>query len=100
MKTIISSLEDNIFSGILVKKGLTRVRDKDFELLRKTREFKTAVNNGFIRLVTADVAKPNVPDKPNFDTMSYAELKQYVTDNNITVASMKKVDILNALKGE
>lgn len=100
MKTIISALEDNIFSGILVKKGETRLTEKAYELLSKTREFKTAVQNGFIRLVTADVTKPNISDKPNFDTMSYAELKQYVTDNKIAVASKKKVDILNALKGE
>lgn len=102
MKTIFSNLEDNIFSGILVKKGLNNFSDREYQKLCQNRHFLTAWAKEFILAitpVTPDVKQVVAEIKPNFDSMSYNELKKYVKDNNIETASMKKADILTALKG-
>lgn len=95
MKTIFSKLEDNIFAGILVKKGENKITDKECEILFKNHHFCAAAGRGFIFL--QHTSREN-NSAPNFDEMSYAELKKYVLDNNIAVTSMKKADILEALK--
>lgn len=103
MKTIISMLEDNIFSGILVKKGLNNLSDKQYNVLTSSRHFLAACAKGFIRQITPvspEVKKAVSAIMPDFDTMSYHELKKYVKENNIEVPSMKKADILKTLKGE
>lgn len=103
MKTIISALEDNIFSGILVKKGLNNLSDKQYKALTSSRHFPAACAKGFIRQITPvspEVKKAVSAIMPDFDTMSYDELKKYVKENNIEVPSMKKADILKTLKGE
>lgn len=103
MKTIISMLEDNIFSGILVKKGLNNLSDKQYNVLTSSRHFQAACVKGFIRQITPvspEVKKAVSAIIPDFDTMSYEELKKYVKENNIEVPSMKKADILKTLKGK
>lgn len=103
MKTIISTLEDNIFSGILVKKGLNNLSDKKYKVLTSSRHFQAACAKGFIRQiipVSPEVKKAVSAIMLDFDTMSYDELKKYVKENNIEVPSMKKADILKTLKGK
>lgn len=102
MKTIVSMLEDNIFSGILVKKGINNLSDKQYKVLTSSRHFEAACAKGFIMQftpVSPEVKKAVSAIIPDFDTMSYNELKKYVKENNIEVPSMKKADILKAVAG-
>ena len=103
MKTITSFLEKNIFNGITIKKGLNNLTDSQFKKAMQNKAFAAFVDRGLIREITAktpDEKRVVASVKPDFDTMAYAELKKYVIKNNIEVASMKKADILKALKGE
>lgn len=103
MKKIFSMLEDNIFSGILVKKGLNNLSDKQYKVLISSRHFQAACTKGFIGQITPvspEVKKAVLAIMPDFDTMSYNELKKYVKENNIEVPSMRKADILKTLKGK
>ena len=101
MKTIISMMEDNIFSGILVKKGLNNLSDKKYKVLTSNRHFQAAYAKGFIRQiisVSAKTEKPTGAVNPDFNTMPYAELKKYVKENDIKAASQSKADILAAIE--
>ena len=103
MKTITSFLEKNIFNGITIKKGLNKLTNSQFEKAMKDKAFIAFLDRGLIREIavkTQDEKRVISEIKPDFDTMSYAELKKYVTENNIEVISMKKADILKVLKGE
>ncbi len=103
MKTITSFLEKNIFNGITIKKGLNNLTNSQFEKAMQDAAFATFVDRGLIREIAAktpDEKRVVASIKPDFDTMAYTELKKYVTENNIEVISMKKADILKALKGE
>lgn len=106
MKTIISKLEDNLFSEILVKKGENNLQDKLVDELLKDKEFKAFVNAGYIKVqqpvkkVTKKVPPVSDGEKPDFASMSYQQLKAYAKAYNITPKSQSKEDILNAIKGE
>lgn len=97
MKTFYSSLENNIFSGILVKKGKNTLSNKSYSTLLLDINFCTFLSLGFIKLegVTSNTVEPETPD---FDSMTYQELKDYAKKHNIKTKSEKKVDILEALK--
>ena len=101
MKTIFSKLEDNIFSGILIKKGYNRLTDADVETLNKIISFTGFVSRKLIIIVRQAIlsAPAGVTTVPDFENMEYQELKKYVKNNNIKPASMSKADILVALKG-
>ena len=112
MIKINSLLENNIFDEILIKKGKNRISDDIYTQLLNNKTFNHFVDNGMIKIersecVTIDEQEPeyiNIPEEKetpiNFDRISYNELKAYVIKNNIPVKSMKKVDILAALKDE
>lgn len=97
MKTIISKLENNIFSGILVKKGINKISDKDYNVLLLDVNFCTFSGLGFIKIKGAKFEKVKEEVKKSFDDMSYQELVAYVKANNIKTASKSKVDILAAI---
>ena len=93
MQKVLSKLENNKFSNIVVKKGLNLVNGKDFKILSKDVQFKSFVEKGYIRILL----KTKKTEKPDFNSMNYNELKKYVKENNIEVPSLKKDDILNIL---
>lgn len=102
MKTIVSRLENNFFAGVLITKGLNHITDKEYEKLKTAPLYIAACSNGLIiekQAVSVKVSKEKTTGL-NFDVMSYAELKEYAAKNNIKTASMKKTDILKALKGD
>lgn len=91
MKKIISALENNLFSNVLIKKGLNIIEDDIYKKLCSDKQFKIFLSRGYI--------KPEAEEKEkNYEDMSYQELKRYVQKNNIKVNSFKRVDILEALK--
>lgn len=104
MHIIVSKLENNIFSGILIKKGENKISDKDYNTLLLDVNFVTFVglkylsvqNKTFTKVTEAVEEIKN--EKPDFENMTQPELKSYVIKNNIEVQSFKKVDILAALK--
>lgn len=101
MKTIFSKLEDNIFSGILVKKGENKLTDKECKILFQNRYFCVAAEKDFIFLRFSDApAKPKEVTTPNFEQMSYYELKDYAKEHDIKPKSQSRAEILKALKGE
>lgn len=103
MIKIYSKLENNIFSGIKIKKGLNCVPDKTGkQLFLFDKAFKSFVEKGLIKIE----AKETVQKKANpvsiipaldFSSMTQPELKSYVIKNNIQVPSYKKADILSVL---
>lgn len=106
MKTIISKLEDNLFSGVLVKKGLNIIKDDIYRRLCGSKQFKQFCEGKYIEVTEAENGAAqgdtkDIKDTKDFGSMSYSELKAYVLENNIKVKSLKKADILEALtKGE
>ena len=104
MKTVYSALENNMFSGILLKKGKNIISDREYNTLLLNVDFCTFIALGYIKVKGADFTKVKqaVTESvtPDFDSMTYAQLKKYVIDNNIQVKSMKKADILESLEGK
>lgn len=103
MKTLISTLEDNIFLGVLIKKGVNKIPDKIYNKLISSPVFRARMTLGQIKeqgQKTKAAAKTaeTTQQATDFDSMSYDELKKYVKENNIKTGSMKKADILKALK--
>lgn len=104
MKTVISKLENNILSGILIKKGENKISDKDYQTLLLDVNFVTFIGLNYLKVegkkftkVTKAV-KETIEEDLDFESMSYQALKAYVQDNNIEVPSFKKADILAVLK--
>lgn len=95
MQKVLSKLENNKFSNVVVKKGLNLINDKDFKTLSDNTQFKSFVEKGYIQ-IKAKAKKINT-EKPDFNSMDYNELKKYIKNNNIEVPSLKKDDILNVL---
>lgn len=98
MKTITSTLEDNIFSGILVKKGTNKISDKDYNILLSNSDFFGFTLLGFIRIKNFLKKEAKEAFTKSFDDMTYQELLAYIKKNNIKVPSNKKADILKVLK--
>lgn len=98
MKTINSQLEDNIFSGVLVKKGKHLITEREYRTLITDVNFCTFIEQRKIKLEGQKNTYRS--EKPDFDAMNYQELKAYVKLHNIKTNSDKKADILKALKGE
>lgn len=96
-----SKLENNIFDGVLIKKGYNIIENNVyFNVLEKNPTFTSFKAKGFIKDIAGEceVKKEcKTEEKPDFASMSYADLKKYVKDNNIEVESMKKDDIYKAL---
>ena len=95
-----SKLENNIFDGVLVKKGISQIEEALFEKLSKNPTFVKFLEGGYILKVAAQKvkeAKEEIKNKPDFSKMSYNDLKKYVKDNKIEVKSLSKADIYEAL---
>ncbi len=104
MLKIYSKLEDNNFSGVIIKKGLNCIPDKiGKKLILLDKAFKNFVEKGFIKIEAKDqnpkkANKASVQEAPlDFNSMTQPELKSYVLKNNIEVPSFKKADILSVL---
>lgn len=103
MIKIYSKLEDNIFSGIKIKKGLNCLPDKTGkQLVLLDKAFKGFVEKGLIKIEAKELAnkKANAASSVpalDFNSMTQPELKSYVIKNNIQVPSYKKADILSVL---
>lgn len=100
MHIIVSKLENNIFSGILIKKGENKISDKDYNTLLLDTAFVTFLDHEYLSVQdkVTEVVEEIKNQKPDFENMTQPELKSYVIKNNIEVSSFKKVDILAALK--
>lgn len=104
MKTIISKLENNVFSGILVRKGKNKISDKDYQMLLTDVNFVTFISLEYLKVEGAQFTKvtkaikETIEEDLDFENMSYQDLKTYVRQNNIEVPSFKKADILVVLK--
>lgn len=104
MKTIISKLENNVFSGILVRKGKNKISDKDYQTLLLDVNFVAFTGLNYLKVEGAQFTKvakavdKTIEEDMDFESMSYQDLKAYVQKNNIEVPSLKKADILSVLK--
>ena len=98
MKNIISLLENNLFSDVLIRKGVNTIADEVYTELCKNKQFKSFAEQGYIKVET-ETKKEDLNKEKSYENMSYSELKAYVQKNNIEVKSLKKADILEALKG-
>lgn len=95
-----SKLENNIIDGVLIKKGISNIDEALFKKLSKNDTFIKFCELGYILNLAAKKVievKEEVSNKPDFASMSYAELKKYVKDNKIKVKSQSKADIYAAL---
>lgn len=100
MIEIKSKLENNVFGGVILKKGINKYRDCDYARMNFDKEFKKHLIVGNIQILgLKPVEKPVKKEKkPDYTKMSYKELVQYVKDNKIKIKSMKTADILEALQ--
>ena len=103
MKKIISNLEKNVFCGIEIKKGLNKLNDKDFKKLFEDKLFLNFHKKGLIKiietkkpLIKAD--KPKNADNKTQNKLTYNEMLQFVKENNITVKSNRKKDLIEAIE--
>ena len=98
MKELISTLENNIFSGVLIKKGKNLIEDAVYNKLIKNKQFIKFLEKKHINLAGKSKETNETKEtETDFTTLSYDDLKKYVKENNIEVKSMKKEDILAAL---
>ena len=108
MYTIISKLENNLFSGILIKKGENKVTDKDcFELIKDI-TFNRYVETGFIKIEEKKELKTKTPptndgetnNEPTLEEMKYQELVKLAKSKGIDTNKKKKEEIIKELRGE
>lgn len=95
MFKIFSTLEDNIFSGILVKKGLTYLCESDFKKLKQDKNFISFHNK---KLIDIEQKKSKVSAPINFESMKWQDLQAYAKSKGISVKAKSKIDIINELK--
>lgn len=94
-----SKLEDNIFGGVLLKKGLHAYKNAEYTRMSFDKEFKKNVLVGNIVILNLKPTEEKKEEtKPDFSKMSYKELVAYVKENGIKTKSMKLADILAALQ--
>lgn len=101
MIEIKSKLENNVFGGVVLKKGINKYRDCDYARMNFDKEFRKHLIVGNVQILgLKPVEKPvkQKKEKPDYTKMSYKELVQYVKDNKIKTKSMKTADILEALQ--
>lgn len=104
MIKINSKLENNIFGGIELKKGINKYKNADYARMSHDRNFKRHIlvkNIEIMDLSAPEAAKPAPAEKQKIDytQMSYNELVRFVKSNGIKTKSMKTADILEALEG-
>ncbi len=105
MIKINSKLENNIFGGIELKKGINKYKNSDYARMSHDRNFKRHIlvkNIEVMDLSEPEAVKPqakNEKEKIDYTKMSYNELVKFVKANNIKTKSMKTADILEALGG-
>ena len=100
MTEIISRLENNLFSGILLKKGKNIITESVYKTLKSDKHFARFLAKGFIKTVSEKKEDKQDKQAVNVDLTDYNELKRYVVENGIKTASIKKEDLLKAVKGE
>lgn len=103
MKKIISNLEKNVFGGIEIKKGLNKLNDKDFKKLFEDNVFLNFQKKGLIKIVETKkplikADKPKNTDNAAQNKLTYNEMLQFVKENNITVKSNRKEDLIEAIE--
>lgn len=93
-----SKLENNLIDGVLIKKGINHLEEAVYDKVSKSKVFIKFCELGYIvRLAVKKVKEIKEEKKPDFASMSYADLKKYVKENKIEVKSQSKADILEAL---
>lgn len=113
MVKIKSTLEANIFDGVLIKKGINILSESEAEIIFNNYTVKDLLKKGYLRVIdlkdvkakeekkteqkTKQKEEKKDDKKPDFASMDYNDLKKYVKENNIQVESLKKEDILKAL---
>lgn len=105
MHTIISKLENNLFNGILIKKGENKVPDKDCLELIKDITFNRYVEKGFIKVEEKKELKTKTPpandgETEGLENMKYQELVKLAKSKGIDTNKKKKEEIIKELRGE
>ena len=95
MIKIKSKLENILFNGVLLKKGVFSYNHSQYARMSFDREFKKHILVGNIELLNFVRQEQ---EKPDFGKMPYKELVAYVRQHKIKTKSMKSADILEALK--
>lgn len=98
MIKIKSKLENIIFNGVLLKKGVFSYNHSQYARMSFDREFKKHILVGNIELLNFVRQEQEKQEKPDFGKMPYKELVAYVRQHKIKTKSMKLADILEALK--
>ena len=98
MYKIVSKLEDNMFSGVLVKKGSNLFYESDFKKLKQDKNFISFQNKKFI-IIEKKKPKVSVSKAPvNFGSMKWQDLQAYAKSKGLSVKAKSKIDIINELK--
>lgn len=116
MQLIISTLENNLFNGILIKKGENKIAEKICLELIKDITFKQYVEKGFIKIEEKKELKPKTPPTNNGGTnnepaiygepdnaledLKYQELVKLAKSKGIQTNKKKKEEIIKELRGE
>lgn len=102
MLKLVSKLEANIFSGILVKKGINFVNKTVFLRLIKDGNFLKFWNKGFFNVKEdpePTIDRPKVNEiKLDYESMKWQDLQAYAKSKGISINKKTKVDIINELK--
>lgn len=98
MIKIKSKLENNIFGGIELKKGVHSYTNSEFARMNFDKDFRKHILVKNIEIFNLKPVETAKEEKPDFAKMPYRELVAYVRANKIKTKSMKLADILEALK--
>ena len=93
-----SKLENYLFGGVLLKKGLHTYKNSDYTRMTFDKEFKRHILVGNIEIIGLKAEVKAKEKKPDFTAMSYKELVSFVKEHKIKTKSMKLADILAALQ--
>ena len=93
-----SKLENNIFCGVLLKKGLHTYKNSDYTRMTFDKDFKRHILVRNIEIIGLKAETKAKEEKPDFTVMTYKELVAYVKEHKIKTKSMKLADILAALQ--
>lgn len=101
MIKIISKLEDNIFSSILVKKGLNFLCESDFKKLELDKNFISFQNKKLIDIEqkkskVSTPANKTIKAPADFETMNWKDLQAYAKSRGIKAKT--KANIIEELK--
>ena len=97
MLKIKSKLENTVFSGIELKKGIHSYNNSSYTRMSVDKEFKKHILVKNIEILGLKEEEKQKEKKTDFATMPYKDLVAYIRKNKIKTKSMKLADILAEL---